>query len=77
MDLVLPDIPEPAAIEIKSGETVSSSFFDPVRRFSRILDAPGLSCFVVYGGEEEMDRSGVRCVPWHKAWTLSSIGAAH
>lgn len=73
VDLVMPDAPEPAAVEIKSGETISARFFEPPSRFSQLLNIDEMSLYLVYGGDEAMVRSGVRCVPWHQARTLASL----
>jgi len=67
VDLYDPDLLAPAAVEIKSGETLSSSFFESLHRFSDVVDQDGLVRILIYGGDDEVVRAGVRCVPWHQA----------
>ena len=45
----------PIAIEIKSGQTINSSYFAGIELWNKISDTKG--GYVVYGGEEEQKRS--------------------
>lgn len=67
VDLVLMGRPHPVAVEIKSGETVSSSFFESLHRFTELPGNQHVTRHLVYGGDEKLTRSNVRCLPWSMA----------
>jgi len=67
VDLVVQDGTSADAIEIKSGETLSSTFFDALHRFSEIPGVPECRRILVYGGEEAQERTGVHVLPWREA----------
>lgn len=46
-------------IEAKAGSTVSSSFFDGLRRLSAALPDPLAARLLVHDGEQEYERQGV------------------
>jgi predicted AAA+ superfamily ATPase len=50
------------AIEIKSAQTITSSFFDGLKYWSDLTEQK--SCFLVYGGKEEQQRSLTHVLPW-------------
>ena len=59
VDLVLSFANRQVGIEIKAGATVSSSFFDGLRRLSAALPEPLASRMLVHGGDQELTREGV------------------
>jgi uncharacterized protein len=73
VDLVIPDQPFPVAAEIKSGETVSGSFFTNLHRYQALLENQPIAPLLVYGGDDEFTRSNVRCLPWSRAADIASM----
>jgi len=59
VDLVCSFADRQVGIEIKAGATVSSSFFDGLRRLSEALPEPLSSKMIVHGGDQEFNREGV------------------
>jgi hypothetical protein len=72
VDLVLERARRLLAVEIKSGQTIASSFFDGFGPFERALAGRStrrkeeLSRLVVYGGERGQRRSDVRVLAWRE-----------
>ncbi len=58
------------AIEIKSGQTISNSFFDGLNYFKKLSGEPDINFYLVYGGEEEMTRTHAKVMGWNKLATL-------
>lgn len=52
------------AIEAKSAATVIPRFLQPLQQLAEQMDLPPESVKLVYGGDRQMQRSGVACVPW-------------
>jgi hypothetical protein len=66
-DLVIEDGTRLAAVECKSGATVGSDSFAPLRAFAEAAGgrgAPDVSLSLVYGGEPSRTQSGVAVVSW-------------
>jgi len=59
VDLLVERGPDIAAVEIKSGATISSDYFKGLRTFSAKLPAPVRQCALIYDGEERQRRSDV------------------
>ena len=70
IDLLLAHARELLAIEVKSGQTVASSFFESFEPFERALAggraAPGARRIVVFGGDSSQARSGVSIDSWRE-----------
>lgn len=62
------------AVEIKSGATVVSDWFDGLRAFATrtggTLDGLPVESVLVYGGDDDAQRTDVRVVPWHRLPSL-------
>lgn len=71
VDLYLPDLDGPRAVEVKSGETISSSYFKALFKLRKLLNQPDLSLSLIYGGDKSYQHSGVNIVPWDQASTLA------
>ena len=52
------------AVEIKSGVTVASDFFDGLHYWRTRLEGRTLKPWLIYGGDGDADRSGARVLPW-------------
>lgn len=63
-------------IEIKSGETIMSSYFDGLYRWHEVVKTPeqelSHNSYVVYGGEYTQDRNKGHIVGWQQAGELVS-----
>jgi predicted AAA+ superfamily ATPase len=51
-------------IEIKSGETIHSDFFDAILRFCDLANIPPSTGYVVYGGAEDQKRQTSHMISW-------------
>jgi predicted AAA+ superfamily ATPase len=51
-------------IEIKSGRTINSHFFDSLRYFQSLAEAMPEESFLIYGGNEVQNRSIARVLGW-------------
>ena len=54
-------------VEIKSGRTVTTDAVRAGRRSAAFALDESLMPWLVHGGDDRYDRSGVRVVPWHQA----------
>jgi predicted AAA+ superfamily ATPase len=70
VDLLLEMPPGLRAIEIKSGQTISSNFFDGLSYFKKLSREPDINFYLIYGGEEEMTRTHAKVMGWNKLATL-------
>jgi len=52
------------AVEIKSGVTVASDFFDGLNYWRTRLEGRALMPWLIHGGDADADRSGTRVLPW-------------
>lgn len=59
VDLLIERGADIAAVEIKSGATISSDYFKGLRTFSSRLASPPCACALVYDGQERQQRSDV------------------
>ncbi len=62
------------AVEIKSGETLNSQFFDGLRWFCKQTGLSSSDCALVYGGSEKQGRADGTVLPWSQAHTLGREG---
>ncbi len=73
VDLIIPSGKDIWAVEIKSGQTVSSDFFKGLNYFSSVNKEETLKKFVVYGGDQSQKRSSGQVVPWNRLDDLFSV----
>lgn len=66
VDLLYPQGPAVAPVEIKAGMTISSSWFDGLRRFAALVPGAGPAT-VVHGGDSRQARSAALALGW-RAW---------
>ncbi len=59
VDLLIESGADVAAVEIKSGATISSDYFKGLRRLNSHLTSPASACALVYDGQERQQRSDV------------------
>lgn len=52
------------AIEIKSGRTVTGDYIAAGRKAARFADAEALTPWLIHGGEDNYERSGVKVMGW-------------
>jgi len=64
VDYLIENTPNMIPVEIKSGETVSSSMFDGLQYWSRLSETPPDKGYLVYGGNEKQQRKHGRVVGW-------------
>jgi uncharacterized protein len=55
------------AVEIKSGRTLSTGFFDGLVYWNRLSGGGGRNSFLIYGGENTEVRKEGRVLPWKNA----------
>jgi uncharacterized protein len=51
-------------IEMKSAQTIHASFYKNLKRWSELIPDQQASCIVVYGGNQEQVRDGIKIIPW-------------
>ena len=51
-------------IEIKSGQTLASDFFDGLRRWSHLSGDSAADPWLVYGGDKALRRGTIDIIPW-------------
>lgn len=65
-DLLIEDGAKLQPVEIKSGQTVTQDYIRAAQRAGRIPGEEGRMPWLVFGGEESYERSGVRVVGWRE-----------
>ena len=53
-------------IEVKSGTTITPDFFSGLRYWEKLSGAAGRRSLLVYGGDQEQQRSATRVIPWNR-----------
>jgi len=66
IDCLLVDGEKIVPIEIKSGKTISNSYFDNLEYWHQLTDAPKEQGYVVYGGDQSMQTSAGSFVSWRE-----------
>ena len=51
-------------VEIKSGQTVASDFFDSLKHWASIADQPDAPAWLIYGGSRKFKQGPVLITPW-------------
>ena len=51
-------------IEIKSGKTINSEFFDGLKFWNDLSGNDSENSFLIYGGYEKQVRSGIKVIDW-------------
>jgi predicted AAA+ superfamily ATPase len=64
IDCLLADGEETIPVEIKSGKTVSTGYFENLKFWQALTDAPEQPGYVVYGGDQSMQTSAGFLVGW-------------
>lgn len=57
-------------VEIKSGQTVTSDYIRAGQRAIRMAENEALEPWLIYGGEESYERSGVRVIGWRDVCSI-------
>jgi hypothetical protein len=57
-------------VEIKSGATINSDFFDSLQQWSELAGVAPASGYIVYGGDSEQKRAQGHVIGWEKAGSL-------
>ncbi len=65
-DLLIENGAELQPVEIKSGQTVTQDYIHAAQRAGRILGEEGRMPWLVFGGDDSYERSGVRVVGWRE-----------
>lgn len=64
IDMLIEEASTFRAVEIKSGETLSSDFFKGLDFFRKISGLPSDNCFLIYGGTKDYARDSGRVIGW-------------
>jgi predicted AAA+ superfamily ATPase len=67
VDCVIEQGQDLIAVEIKSGRTLSTGFFDGLVYWNRLSGGGGRNSFLIYGGENTEVRKEGRVLPWKNA----------
>lgn len=57
-------------IELKSGQTINTNFFDPLKNWAELSESDAANGYVVYGGEQSQSRSAGHVIGWEAAGQL-------
>ncbi|MFA6526959.1 MAG: DUF4143 domain-containing protein, partial [Candidatus Babeliales bacterium] len=57
-------------IEVKSGQTIMTSFFDSLSKWNATAEADPENGYVIYGGDAQQKRTSGSIVGWEKAGDL-------
>jgi len=66
IDCLLVDGEKIVPVEIKSGKTISSSYFDNLKYWRQLAAGPENQGYVVYGGEQSLQTSAGAFVSWRQ-----------
>ena len=61
------------SIEIKSGKTISPSFFSGLKYWNELSGAKSSDSFLIYGGQESLNFKGIRVFGWQSADEIFKI----
>jgi uncharacterized protein len=64
VDLLLERGGELNPVEIKSGQTIASDFFDSLNKWKSISERENKPAWLVYGGDRELQNGHVRIISW-------------
>jgi hypothetical protein len=72
VDIIIEDGTRAFPIEVKSGKTIASDFFDNLRRWRDMNDASenDTDGALLYGGDENYTREGFRVISWDRAYDI-------
>jgi len=70
IDLLIDTAGQLYAVEIKAGMTVNDDFFAALRKFRKYSGLPAENCFLLYGGEERIQRKAASVLGWRSISTL-------
>jgi len=73
VDLLIDYADHVLSIEIKSGRTASSSFFDGLTYFAKYIEVPTKERMVIYAGDEMQLRSSGRLVSWRQLYAPDEL----
>jgi predicted AAA+ superfamily ATPase len=71
IDCLLVDGEKIVPIEIKSGKTISNSYFDNLEYWRQLANMPEGQSYVIYGGEQSMQTSAGSFVSWRQLNRIS------
>jgi hypothetical protein len=57
-------------IEIKSGQTIVSSFFDAIEKWRELANVDVSHCFLIYGGDLVQERSRAQVIGWKESGNI-------
>jgi uncharacterized protein len=66
VDLLFENSSELRIAEIKSSETVNSSFFTNMQKFSKNVENQTIKSYLLYGGAENFEYSNVKVIAWNQ-----------
>lgn len=76
VDILIEQADKLLPIEIKSGQTVASDFFDSLKKFQKLAGDSVGPAALIYGGAQGQQRETAKVVPWKRIHDLSSIVAS-
>lgn len=73
VDVLIENADKLTPIEIKSGQTIASDFFDGLRKFSAMAKADVPRSALIYGGSQNQKRENTDVISWMNTKNLSEI----
>lgn len=65
IDLLIEEAGELFAVEVKSGQTISTDMLNSLRWWLNLSGLPPENALLVYGGDERQTRHGIAICPWY------------
>jgi predicted AAA+ superfamily ATPase len=66
IDCVIEQANKTILVEIKSGRTISTDYFTDLKYWQKLADSTTNEANVIYGGDENQIRGGIRVLSWDK-----------
>jgi len=73
IDCLLVDGEKITPVEIKSGKTISNSYFDNLEYWRQLVKLPKQQAYVVYGGDQSLQTSVGSFISWRELDRISSF----
>jgi predicted AAA+ superfamily ATPase len=64
VDCIIQDGVQKKILEIKSAQTINSAFFKGIKYYQKISEIDTSACYLVYGGNENQQRSIAQVLSW-------------
>ena len=64
VDCIVQDGTQHSIVEMKSAQTINSSFFKGLNYYQKLSGIDAKDCYLIYGGNENQQRSNAQVLSW-------------